>query len=203
MSSGYPEPLTDLIETLKRLPGIGSRNAERLALALLEWDRERLRVFGDQIGSLQERIRHCAVCGNLSAEEECRICRDPGRSRDRICVVEQPTQIPVIERAGCYRGLYHVLGGRIVPLDGIGPDELRMAELLERVRSGDVREVILATSPDLEGEATASYLASELENCGVEVTRIAAGIPVGADLSYADSATVAMALNRRRPVDRD
>jgi recombination protein RecR len=199
-NSAYPVALQALTSSLRRLPGIGARTAERLALALLSWPEEQLREFAAQLASLRERVRFCRVCGNLADADLCRICTDPSRQASVICVVEQPTQIATIERTGCYRGLYHVLGGRIVPLDGKGPEDLRLAELRQRLDAGGVQELIVATSLDVEGEATATYLAWEFSPCGVRITRIAAGVPVGADLSFADAATMAMALNGRRPL---
>jgi recombination protein RecR len=185
----------------KRLPGIGGRTASRLALALLDWPDELLETFGQELAALRENVKWCTTCGNLSDTETCRICRSPERDRTQICVVEVATQIPVFESSGSYRGLYHVLGGRLLPLEGIGPDELRVQELRDRLGSGEVQELILATSPDVEGEATAHYLAAEFAATGVQITRIAAGVPVGADLSYADAATMARALAGRRTLD--
>ncbi len=196
----YPAALRELISVLKQLPGIGSRTAERLALSILAWPPERLEAFGGLVGGLQSRIRSCVCCGNWADAELCAICRNPGRRRDLICVVERVSQIPVIERSGSFNGLYHVLGGRLMPLEGKGPDDLRLRELEGRVAAGGVQEVILATSPDVEGEATASYVVGELKSYGVSCSRIASGIPVGADMSYADSATMAMAINSRRPM---
>lgn len=196
----YPPALEELIETLRRLPGIGARTAERLALALTDWPAEDLQTFGALLRALRERLHPCAVCGNLAEGERCGICADPHRQTDVICVVEQASQIPVIERSGCFRGLYHVLGGRIEPLEGKGPGDIRVAELRRRVAAGGVHELILATSSDVEGEATAAYLAGEFAGSGVQVSRIAAGVPVGADLGFADAATIAVALNARRRV---
>jgi recombination protein RecR len=197
----YPQALLELIATLRRLPGIGNRTAERLALAILDWPAERLEMFGKQLTTLKERIHPCRICGNLADADECRICSDPRRDRGLICVVEQATQIQAIEGSGSFTGVYHVLGGRIVPLDGKGPDDLRLQELLDRAASEEVRELILATSPDVEGEATAAYIARELTGKNLKITRIAAGVPVGADLSFADAATMAMAMNARHPMD--
>lgn len=200
-ATGYPKAFEALIAALRRLPGIGARTAERLALALLEWPDEFLAELGDIVLHLRERIRFCTVCGNLADSETCRICSDHLRTRDLICVVEQAAQIPVIERAGCFRGLYHVLGGRITPLEGRGPEDLRVEQLHDRLRAEGTRELILATSSDVEGEATATYLAEEFRRYNVRITRIATGVPVGSDLTFADSATVATALNARRSVD--
>jgi recombination protein RecR len=196
--TSYPEALESVISALKRLPGIGKRTAERLALAMLTWDEQDLVLFGEDVAQLRRRIRHCRVCGNLADTPVCRVCTDPSRQQDVICVVEQASQIPVLERSGAFRGLYHVLGGRIVPLEGIGPEDLHIAPLHERIADGQVRELILALTPDIEGEATASYLVEEFRDSGVCVSRIASGVPVGADLSFADPATLSMALNARR-----
>lgn len=200
-SDVYPEALKRLTGFLRRLPGVGRRTAERLALALLEWSEEDLQAFGGEIAALRQTIRPCPRCGSYTDRDLCAVCRSPNRATDTICVVETAAQIPVIESAGCYRGLYHVLGGRLMPLKGKGPEDLRIAELLERVTDGDVRELIIATSPDVEGEATAHFIAAEVEDLPVTVTRIAAGVPVGSDLSYADAATMAMAIGGRRALE--
>ena len=195
----YPEALAALIAGLMRLPGIGRRTAERLALALLEWPEETLVDLGDRLRRLKHDVHPCAQCGNLSDQELCAICRDPRRDAHVVCVVEEAVQIPPIERAGCFRGLYHVLGGRLMPLEGKGPHDLRIDELRRRLAAGGIAELIVATSSDVEGEATAAYLFEEFGRLpGVSLSRIAAGVPVGADLSYADSATIAMALRSRR-----
>lgn len=197
----YPKALQDLIHSLRELPGIGARTAERLALAILDWPENRLRRLADQLGELRNRVHYCQTCGNFAEGDTCRICASPVRRPDLICVVEQPAQIGAIERSGSYDGRYHVLGGRLAPLDGVGPEQLRIPQLDDRLRREDIREVILATGSDVEGEATAAYLADRLRKSGVSISRIAAGIPVGADLSYADSATMATALTGRRRLE--
>lgn len=197
MPGAYPSVLEELMLSLRRLPGIGARTAERLALHLSGWKAEDLQRFGGLIAALPERLRLCTICGNLAESERCAICADSHRQPDVICVVEQALQIPVIERAGCFRGLYHVLGGRIEPLAHKGPDDLRLPELRRRLEGGTVRELILAMSSDVEGEATAAYLAQAFRSETLVVSRIAAGIPVGADLGYADAATLAVALRAR------
>lgn len=197
-SSAYPKALTRLIAFLSRLPGIGRRTAERLALACVEWPPEDLRQLGELLAQLPERVKQCTRCGNLSDDDVCVICKDPRRDRATVCVVENASQIPVIEKSGCYRGLYHVLGGRLAPLNGKGPEDLTIAGLRERLEKMPIREVILATSSDVEGEATAAYIAAEFDDLDVTITRIASGVPVGADLSYADAATLASALGGRR-----
>ncbi len=196
--SNYPLALKRLVQFLRRLPGIGNRTAERLAFALLDWSDEDLDSFGSSIAQLRKQIQFCEICGNLADEKICRICRSSTRDQNTICVVENSAQITAIEKSGAYRGLYHVLGGRIVPLEDKGPDELRIEELRRRLESGTVKEMILATGSDVEGEATANYLATEFKSFPVNITRIAAGIPVGADLSFADSATMAIAMSGRR-----
>jgi len=201
MAGEYPIALENLITALARLPGIGRRTAERLAMALVEWEPAELADLGEQVSSLPQRLLRCVECGNLSDQEQCRICLDPHRDRGLLCVVEHSRQVPVIEKCGHFRGLYHVLGGRLSPLEGVSPEDLNIPSLFARVISLPVREIILSTSPDVEGEATAAYLAQELRERGdVQISRIALGIPVGADLSFADAATMAMAIDTRRPV---
>lgn len=194
----YPVSLQRLIGFLSRLPGIGRRTAERLALALLEWPAEELEHFGQQIAHLRQEVKACSLCGNFSDGDRCAICSRPDRQGEVVCVVETAAQIAVFEKSACYRGLYHVLGGRISPLQGVGPEDLAIAALRRRLEQGGIQELILATSPDVEGEATAAYLAAELGAQGLRITRIACGVPVGADLSYADAATLASALGGRR-----
>jgi recombination protein RecR len=198
--SAYPPAMQRLIELFGRLPGIGRRTAERLTLAILEWPDDMLARFGDELLHLKERVTRCPECGNFAAGDRCAICRSPARRRDVICVVEHAAQIGVIEKSGSFQGLYHVLGGKLVPLENKGPEELRVAELRERLAGGGITEVIVATSPDVEGEATAHYLAEEFADLGITFSRIAAGVPVGADLTYADAATLAMALGGRRTI---
>lgn len=194
----YPQALEALIHLLGRLPGIGRRTAERLALALLDWPTERLQDLGHRLETLKDSISLCTQCGNLADNQLCRICQDQNRDRRTLCVVEDAAQIPVFERSRAYRGLYHVLGGRLLPLEGKGPEQLRIRELEQRLQTGEVEEIVIATGSDVEGEATASYLRDILRREGLTISRIAFGVPVGADLSYADPATIAMAINTRR-----
>ena len=201
MNQIYPKALVEITDTLCRLPGIGRRTAQRLALSLLEWSPEELRRFGEQLSVLLTKVVFCEVCGNLSDHSTCWICEAPERDRTAVCVVEHASQIAVIEACRSYNGVYHVLGGRLVPLEGKGPEDLRLEELSARLAGGTVHELILATSPYVEGEATAHYIASEFARPGLTISRIAAGVPVGADLSYADSATMAMAMGGRRPLE--
>jgi len=190
--------IDDLTSELARLPGIGRKTALRLTYHLLKQPPEQSRRLADALQTLSEKVRPCSRCFNLTEEELCAICRDPRRDAALICVVEDAADIGAIERAGEYRGQYHVLGGRLSPLDGITPDHLTIPQLLDRVERGEVREVILATNPSLEGEATALYVQRQLARFPLSVTRIARGLPVGGDLEYADGVTIAQALSARR-----
>lgn len=190
--------IDDLASELARLPGIGRKTALRLTYHLLRQPTEQTRRLAQALVTLGERVRPCARCFNLTEEELCAICRDPRRDQAVICVVEQASDIGAIERAGEYRGVYHVLGGRLSPLDGVGPDDLTVDALVDRLSEGRVREVILATNPSLEGEATALYVQGQIAKCGATVSRIARGLPVGGDLEYADGVTIAQALAARR-----
>jgi recombination protein RecR len=193
----YPAPVARLIEELRRLPGIGPKSAQRIAFHLLRGAREDSTRLAEVVGALFDGIRLCARCNAITDAETCDTCRDPGRSDRTICVVEEPHDLLSVEKTRDYRGRYHVLHGALSPLQGVGPDELKVQGLLERVRGG-VDEVILATSPTVEGEATAVYLARILKPLGVKVTRIAMGVPVGSDLEWADEVTLAKALEGRR-----
>lgn len=190
--------IEDLTGELSRLPGIGRKTALRLTYYLLKQPPEQSRRLADSLVALAERVRPCARCYNLTEEELCSICRDPRRDAALICAVEEAADIGAIERAGEYRGQYHVLGGRLSPLDGVTPDDLTIPQLVRRVAGGEVREVILATNPSLEGEATALYVQRQLAPYPLSVTRIARGLPVGGDLEYADGVTIAQALTARR-----
>ena len=194
----YEGPIQELIEELSRLPGIGPKSAQRLAFHLVKAPSDEARRLADSITRAKDRIRFCRECGNVSEEELCRICRDPGRESTVLCVVEEPKDVAAVEKAGVIKSRYHVLGGAISPLEGIGPDDLRVRELLERVERDEVVEVILATNPNLEGNATAMYVAALLKPAGVRVTRLASGLPVGGDLEYADEITLGQALEGRR-----
>ncbi len=192
--------IDDLAAELSRLPGIGRKTALRLTYHLLRQSPDQTRRLAEALITLGERVRPCARCFNLTEEELCSICRDPRRDATTICVVEQASDIGAIERSGEFRGVYHVLGGRLSPLDGVSPDDLTVASLVQRVEASSeaVREVILATNPSLEGEATALYVQGQLAPRGVAVSRIARGLPVGGDLEYADGVTIAQALTARR-----
>jgi recombination protein RecR len=194
----YPAPLAKLIDELRKLPGIGPKSAQRIAFHLLRGSRDDATRLAEAIRTLLDGIRNCSVCHAVTDQEVCGNCSDPLRSEKTICVVEEPHDVVAIEKTRDYRGRYHVLHGALSPLSGVGPDELRIHSLLERVRPGGVEEVILATSPTVEGEATAVYLARLLKPLAVRVTRIAMGVPVGSDLEWADEETMSKALEGRR-----
>jgi recombination protein RecR len=194
----YEGPIQELIDELSRLPGVGPKSAQRLAFWLVKAPPEDAKRLAQVIVQAKERIAFCRECGNVAEGDLCRICRDPGRDLTTICVVEEPKDAATIEKAGVIKGRYHVLGGAISPLDGIGPDDLRVQELLDRVDRDHVTEVILATNPNLEGNATAMYVAALLKPLGLTVTRLASGLPVGGDLEYADEVTLSQALEGRR-----
>ena len=197
----YEGVVQDLIDELGRLPGVGPKSAQRIAFHLLAADAVDVRRLAQVLVEVKDRVKFCSVCGNVAEEETCRICRDPRRDPAVLCVVEEPKDVVAIERTREYRGRYHVLGGAISPIDGIGPDELRIRELLPRLADGTVMEVILATDPNLEGEATATYLTRLLKPMGLRVTRLASGLPVGGDLEYADEVTLGRAFEGRRSVE--
>ena len=197
----YDGAVADLIDELGRLPGIGPKSAQRIAFHILQADPADVRRLGEILLTVKERVRFCIICGHVTEEEECRICRDPRRDAASLCVVEESKDVIAIERTAEYRGRYHVLGGAISPIDGIGPDDLRIRELLQRLSDGTVTEVIIATDPNLEGEATATYLARLLGPMGITVTRLASGLPVGGDLEYADEVTLGRAFAGRRRLD--
>jgi recombination protein RecR len=199
MGSGLPT-LDRLIEALAKLPGVGRRSAERLAFHLLKADRQEALALADAIRDLKERIRSCSQCGNLAEGDTCPLCSDPRRDDGLLCVVETPRDVLAIEESGEYRGRYHVLMGRISPLSGVSAEDLRIAELLERVKKSGFREVIIATSPTVEGEATAAHIAAALKDAGVRLTRIARGVPAGSELEFAQKSTLAEAMRGRRPM---
>jgi recombination protein RecR len=197
----YEGPVQDLIDELGRLPGVGPKGAQRIAFYLLGADSTDVKRLANALVEVTEKVRFCTVCGNVAETDVCRICRDDRRDLSVICVVEESKDVVAIERTREFRGRYHVLGGAISPIDGIGPDDLRIAELLVRLRDGTVTELILATDPNLEGEATATYLARLVKDFGLRVTRLASGLPVGGDLEYADEVTLGRAFEGRRAVD--
>ncbi|MBR0458639.1 MAG: recombination protein RecR [Victivallales bacterium] len=199
LSSKYPEALDAAIGFFAHLPGIGKRTAERLGLALMSWKPDDVAAFAETLAELRQKVVSCPVCGNFApAGQPCSICSSPARRHDIICVVEHVTQILTIEKSASFDGLYHVLGGKLSPLNGIGPEDLNIAKLEQRLQEHSVSELVIATTPDVEGEATAHYLAGLFQPRGILVSRIAAGVPVGADLSYADAATLASAISHRR-----
>jgi recombination protein RecR len=193
----FSPSVENLVSQLTRLPGVGTRTAQRLAFHLLRTPKDEALALSEAIADVKERVRFCDECGNLTEEETCEICRDARRDRSLICVVEQPADLVSLERTHEYRGLYHVLGGALSPLDGIEPGHLRIEELVQRVERNGVAEVVLATNPNMTGEATATYLADRLRG-RVRVTRLASGLPVGGDLEYADEVTLGRALSGRR-----
>ena len=197
----YDGVVQSLIDELGRLPGVGPKGAQRIAFYLLGADPADVRRLAAVLVEVTEQIRFCRVCGNVAVDEECRICQDPRRDPSVICVVEEPKDVAAIEKIREFRGRYHVLGGAISPIDGIGPEDLRTKELMARLSDGSVTELILATDPNLEGEATATYLARLVKPLGLRVTRPASGLPVGGDLEYADEVTLGRAFEGRRLLD--
>ena len=196
----YEGVVQDLIDELGRLPGVGPKSAQRIAFHLLAADPADVSRLAKVLQTVKDSVRFCRVCGNVSEQDECRVCRDPRRDLSVICVVEEPKDVVAIERTREFRGRYHVLGGAISPIDGIGPDDLRITQLMQRLADGTVQEVILATNPNLEGEATATYLSRLLHTLEIAVTRLASGLPVGGDLEYADEVMLGRAFEGRRAV---
>ena len=196
----YEGPVQDLIDELGRLPGVGPKSAQRIAFHLLDADKDEVQQLVDAISTVKTSVSFCVICGNVTEQEECAICRDARRDRSVICVVEESKDVMAIERTRSYRGLYHVLGGAISPLQGVGPDQLRIRELMTRLSDETVQEIVLATDPNLEGEATATYLSRLLKTLGIRVTRLASGLPVGGDLEYADEVTLGRAFEGRTVV---
>jgi recombination protein RecR len=195
-----PEPLARLVEQLQKLPGIGAKGAQRLAFHILKTPRDDAERLCDAIRDVKEQVTYCSTCNNITAIDPCMYCSNDERDRKIICVIEEPQNVMVVEKTREFRGLYHVLMGALSPLHGVGPDDLKIKGLLHRVANGGVEEVIIATSPTVEGEATALYLARLLKPLGVRVTRIAMGIPVGSDLEYADEVTMTRAMEGRRDI---
>lgn len=195
-----PDPLARLVEQLQRLPGIGAKSAQRLAYHILKTPREDVERLADAMREVKDRVTYCSVCSNITDTDPCYFCTSDTRDRRTICVVEQPENVSAVEKTREFKGTYHVLMGALSPLQGVGPDDLKIKGLLERVSGGKVHEVILATNPNVEGEATAIYLARLLKPLGLRVTRIAMGVPVGSDLEYADEITMLRAMEGRREV---
>lgn len=197
----YPESLNELIESLKKLPTIGEKSAERLAFAIMNMDEEDVNIFSESIKNVKTKIKKCKNCGNITEEDLCSICSNDNRDKSVICVVEDSKNIITLEKMGSYSGRYHVLGGLISPIDGVGPDDIEIKSLVEKVKNDDIKEVIIAISPTLEGETTALYISKILEdNKNVVVSRIAYGIPMGADMEYLDPMTLSMALSNRNKI---
>lgn len=200
MSYFYAPPVAKLIEEFEKLPGIGHKTAQRLAFHVLNLSQEKVDSLANAIRDAKLKTRYCSICSNLTETDPCSICSSPNRDQGIICVVEDPRDVVSMERIREFKGLYHVLQGVISPMEGIGPEDIRIKELLKRIREGDIREIIIATNPDVEGEATAMYISKLLKPVGIKITRIAYGIPVGGDLEYADEMTLSKALEGRREI---
>ena len=197
----YEGAIQDLIDELGRLPGIGPKSAQRIAFHIIQSERVDVTRLADVLRTVKERVKFCVECGNITEEDLCRICRDPRRDNALICVVEESKDVMAIEKTREFRGKYHVLGGAISPIDGIGPENLRIRELMVRLGNTEIQELIIATDPNLEGEATASYLIRQIKPLGIKVSRLASGLPVGGDLEYADEVTLGRAFEGRRTVE--
>ena len=200
MTTQHAQPITRLIQELTKLPGVGAKTASRLAMHILRSSREDAESLARAILEVKEKIRLCSLCFNLTDQDPCRICQDPRRDREVICVVSGPEDLMALERSGSFRGLYHVLHGVLSPLEGVGPKDLRINELLSRLQGDRIKEVILATNPSVEGEATAQYLSQIIKPLGMRVTRIARGVPMGGDLQYIDEVTLSKSLENRSPL---
>ncbi len=196
----YAQPMAKLIEAFKRLPGIGPKTAQRLAYFIIKLPLEQVEFIAGALLEAKQKITCCSCCGNLTEKQPCEICEDIRRIREIICVVQEPRDVIAMEKMGEYRGLYHVLQGAISPIDGVGPEDLKIKELLDRLKDHRVKEIILATNPNVEGEATAVYISRVMKSLGIKVTRIAHGLPVGGDLEYADEVTLARAMEGRREI---
>ncbi|MEY2673712.1 MAG: hypothetical protein RLZZ576_187 [Actinomycetota bacterium] len=197
----YEGVVQELIDELSRLPGVGPKSAQRIAFHLLQTEDDQAKRLAQVLLEVKERVRFCEICGNVAEDVQCNICRDPRRTRTAICVVEESKDVQAIERTREFRGTYHVLGGAISPIEGIGPDNLRIKELMARLGNPEIQEIIIATDPNLEGEATATYLTRMLSPLGITISRLASGLPVGGDLEYADEVTLGRAFEGRRQVN--
>lgn len=198
--SGYPRQLEILIKELTKLPGVGEKSAQRLAFHILDKDEDQVDALATAMQNAKRQLKHCSVCGNLTDRDPCAICSDPGRRKDQICVVETPRDLMAMERIREYKGTYHVLYGVISPMDGIGPEDINLKSLIKRLQGQDVEEVIIATNPTIQGEATAMYISKLLNPAGIKVSRIAHGIPVGSDLEFADEVTLLKSFEGRRTI---
>lgn len=196
----YPNTIKQLIECFKKLPGIGSKTAERLAFSVMNLDDEIVNLFSDSLKNIKTKIKHCEICNNLTEDAICPICSDQNRDKSVICVVEDTKNINVFEKVGTYSGVYHVLNGLISPLDGVGPDDININSLMDRLKDDKVKEVIIAVKPSIEGETTALYISKLLEGTNIVVSKIAHGIPLGADIDYIDSMTLELALEDRKKI---
>ena len=197
----YEGIIQDLIDELGRLPGVGPKSAQRIAFHIIQSDRVDVTRLAEVLKTVKERVKFCSICGNISEEELCKICRDPRRDKTSICVVEESKDVLAIEKTREFKGTYHVLGGAISPIDGVGPENLRIKELMTRLSETTISEIIIATDPKLEGEATATYLSRLIKPLGIKVSRLASGLPVGGDLEYADEITLGRAFEGRRSYD--
>ena len=197
---GYPRTVNNLIESFKKLPGIGEKSAERMALSTLDLDEDVIKFFADNLLAVKTKIKRCSICNNLSEEEKCDICTDSTRNSNILCIVEEPKNVVTFEKAGVFNGRYHVLGGLISPLDGITPDDINISTLLERVKNENIKEIIIAVKPSIEGETTALYISKILSNTDVVITKIAHGVPMGADMEYLDSLTLELAFDNRMKI---
>lgn len=198
--ANYTDSIEKLIDSLIKLPGIGRRSAERIVAYILNVSKDEIKILSDSISKVKENVRFCKVCNNLSEEELCKICQDSRRSRDIVCIVEKPGDVTAVEKTGNFHGVYHVLMGSISPLEGKGPSDLKIDSLLQRIKQNNIKEVILATDADTEGETTAMYLTKLIKPLGVNLSRIGLGLPVGSNLEYADSTTISKALESRRSI---
>lgn len=196
----YPNSITNLIDCFKKLPGIGEKTAERLALSILKQDKDAVELFSKSLIDVNTKIRRCSCCNNLSEEDLCAICKATDRDNETLCVVEDPKNVILFEKMGSYRGKYHVLDGLISPLDGIGPDDLKLDKLIKRIEEESIKEVIIALKPSIEGETTSLYISKILEGCPIKITKLAHGIPLGIDMEYVDTMTLEMALLDRKDI---
>ncbi len=196
----YPKTIKDLIECFKKLPGVGEKTAERLALSVLDMEDETVKLFSTTLDNIKQKIGRCKICNNLCEDELCEVCKDKSRNKKLLCVVEEPKNVFIFEKVGTFHGLYHVLDGLISPLDGINPEDINVASLIERIKNDKIEEIILALKPSIEGETTSLYITKLLENVDVKVTKIAHGIPIGVDMEYIDTLTLEMALEDRTSI---
>ena len=196
----YPKTIKDLIECFKKLPGVGEKTAERLALSVLDMEDETVKLFSETLNNIKDKIHRCKICNNLCEDDLCEVCKDKSRNQKIICVVEEPKNVFIFEKVGTYHGLYHVLDGLISPLDGVNPEDINIASLIERIKNNKIEEVILALKPSIEGETTSLYITKLLEKIDVKVTKITHGIPIGVDMEYIDTLTLEMALEDRTSI---